>query len=132
MDEVYQFLKDARTFYIATCDADQPRVRPFGFVMKYKGRLYFCTGWSKPFAQQMKRNPRFEICACNENAQWLRLSGTGIFEDDLAAKQQAFAEAPGVAALYQSPENPNFALFYLSQGIAQFCSFTAPTRTIAL
>lgn len=130
MDEVFAFLKDAGTFFIATNDGGQPRVRPFGFVMKYQNRLYFCSGTMKPFYEQMNADPRFEISACNAKGEWLRLSGKGRFVDDLEAKKQAFAEAPGVAALYQDPASPNFALFCIEDAAAQFCSFTSSPRTV--
>ena len=47
MEEVYEFLKKAGTYFIATCEGNQPRVRPFGTVNLYKGRLYIQTGKSK-------------------------------------------------------------------------------------
>ena len=40
MEEVFEFLKNCGTFYIATEEGDQPRVRPFGVVNIYKGKLY--------------------------------------------------------------------------------------------
>ena len=30
MNEVYDFLKACETYYLATMEGDQPRVRPFG------------------------------------------------------------------------------------------------------
>ena len=32
MQEVYEFLKACGTYYLATLDGSQPRVRPFGTV----------------------------------------------------------------------------------------------------
>ena len=32
MEKVYEFLKNAGVYYIATVDGDQPHVRPFGTV----------------------------------------------------------------------------------------------------
>ena len=39
MNNVLEFLRDCKTFYLATCEGDQPRVRPFGAVMIYDGKL---------------------------------------------------------------------------------------------
>ena len=39
MQDVYQFLKDAGVYYIATVDGDQPRVRPFGTIHIFEGKL---------------------------------------------------------------------------------------------
>ncbi len=128
MDEVLQFLEKNRTFYFATVEAGQPRVRPFGFVMKYEGRLYFCTGSKKPVYQQLTANPKFELCADAGKDGWLRLSGDAVFVDDLKAKEQAFAIAPGVAGIYRNPASPDFALFYVKNAKASFCSFGRPAR----
>ncbi len=40
MKKVYDFLKEASTYYIATVDGDQPRVRPFGTVNIFEDKLY--------------------------------------------------------------------------------------------
>ena len=32
---VYQFLDEAQTYYLATMEGNQPRVRPFGTVLLY-------------------------------------------------------------------------------------------------
>ena len=31
MERVYNFLQEAETYYLATVDGDQPRVRPFDY-----------------------------------------------------------------------------------------------------
>ena len=35
MEEVLQFLKDSKVYYIATMDGNQPRVRPFSGILGY-------------------------------------------------------------------------------------------------
>ena len=52
MLEVYEFLKSAGTYYLATMDGDQPRVRPFGTIDLFEDRLYIQTGKRKPVADQ--------------------------------------------------------------------------------
>ena len=58
MEEVYEYLKKCGTFYLATAEGDQPRVRPFGAVDLFEGRLYLQTGNIKPVFAQMKANPK--------------------------------------------------------------------------
>ena len=43
VERVYEFLEEAKTYYLATVEGDQPRVRPFGAVLLYDGRLYLQT-----------------------------------------------------------------------------------------
>ena len=40
MKRVAKFLKDAETYYLATVEGDQPRVRPFGTAHIFEGKLY--------------------------------------------------------------------------------------------
>lgn len=44
MNEVYQFLKECETYYLATIDGNKPRVRPFGTIDMFEGKLYIQTG----------------------------------------------------------------------------------------
>ena len=54
MKEVYEFLKKANVYYLATVEGSQPRVRPFGTIDMFEDKLYIQTGKIKPVAQQMK------------------------------------------------------------------------------
>lgn len=114
MEELLKMLTDASTFYVATLDGDKPKVRPFGFVMKFEGKLYFCTGNHKNVYKQLKANPAVEICAMISQNEWVRIHGKAIFDESVEAKKQAFSIAPSLAAIYGSPESPNFELFYLT------------------
>ena len=74
MEELYEFLKQAQTYYLATVEGDQPRVRPFGTVDLFEGRLYIQTGKSKPVSKQIQANPKVELCAF-QGGTWLRIAG---------------------------------------------------------
>ena len=39
IEKVCAFLEECGTYYLATVDGDQPRVRPFGTVLVYEGKL---------------------------------------------------------------------------------------------
>ena len=60
--KIHQFLKDVGTYYLATVDGDQPRVRPFGTAHIFEGRLYIHTGKVKDVAKQLEKNGKAEIC----------------------------------------------------------------------
>ena len=57
MKEVYDFLKKAQTYYLATVEGDRPRVRPFGTVDIFEDRPYIQTGKSKSVSRQPQANP---------------------------------------------------------------------------
>ena len=80
MKRVEEFLKEAGTYYLATVDGDQPRVRPFGTVNVFEDKLYIQTGKVKDVSKQLHANPKAEICAF-KNGEWLRVAGT-LVEDD--------------------------------------------------
>lgn len=43
MSQVVDFLNEAKTFYFATVEGDQPRVRPFNAAMERNGKVYLGT-----------------------------------------------------------------------------------------
>lgn len=63
MEEVEKFLKEAETYYLATVEGDQPRVRPFGTAHIFEGKLYIQTGKKKDVSKQLHANPKAELCA---------------------------------------------------------------------
>lgn len=52
MEEIVKFLKEAETYYLATVEGDQPRVRPFGTAHIFEGKLYIQTGKKKDISDQ--------------------------------------------------------------------------------
>ena len=75
MKEVYEFLKNCGTFYLATEENGQPHVRPFGAVCEFEGKLYIVTNNQKKVYQQMLKNGKVEICGMNQG-KWIRVEGT--------------------------------------------------------
>ena len=128
IEKVCQFLEEAGTYYLATVEGDQPRVRPFGTVMVYEGKLYIQTGKVKPVSRQLSANPKAEICAFKDG-QWLRVSGELIEDDRLEAKTAMLEKYPSLRAMY-SPEDANTQVLYFRGGKAVFSSFTAAPETV--
>ncbi len=128
MQRVVDFLKKAETYYLATVDGDQPRVRPFGTVNVFEGKLYIQTGKSKDVSKQIHANPKVEICAFKDG-EWLRVAGT-LVEDDRREARVAMLEAyPSLQAMY-SPDDGNTEVLYLKDATATFSSFTAAPETV--
>ena len=123
MQRVYDFLKKCETYYLATLEGDQPRVRPFGTVDLFEGRLYIQTGKVKPVSQQIHQNPKVELVAF-DGEKWLRLSGTLVEDPRVEAKAHMLAAYPSLQAMY-SPEDGNTEVFYFENATAIFSSFTA-------
>ena len=128
MKEVYDFLKSARIYYLATAEGDQPRVRPFGTVDIFEGRLYIQTGKSKSVSKQLQANPKAEICAF-DGGRWLRVSGTLVRDDRVEAKAHMLDNYPELKAMY-SADDDNTEVLYFKDAAATFSSFTEAPRTV--
>jgi len=128
MQEVYEFLKNAGTYYLATVEGDQPRVRPFGTVDIFEGKLYIQTGKIKPVSHQLQANPKAEICAFSEG-KWLRVSGTLVRDDRVEAKAHMLDQYPHLKAMY-SAEDANTEVLYFTNATATFASFGGEPKTI--
>lgn len=128
MQEVHDFLKKCGTYYIATVDGDQPRVRPFGTVNIFENKLYIQTGKSKDVSKQMKKNPRIEICGFNAG-QWIRVQAVAVEDDRVEAKQSMLECYPNLKTRYSATDN-NCQVLYLKNATAIIASFTNPPKVI--
>lgn len=122
MDKVLKFLKDAETYYLATVEGDQPRVRPFGTAHIFEGKLYIQTGKVKDVSKQLHQNPKAEICAF-KNGEWLRVSGKLIEDDRNEARQSMLDAYPNLQKMYKADDG-NTEVFYFEEATAIFSSFT--------
>ena len=128
MEEVYEFLKNAGTYYLATLEGDQARVRPFGTVNVYDGKLYIQTGKKKDVAKQLESKPKAEICAMY-NGSWIRVRGTLVEDDSLEAQQAMLDSYPNLQANYRAGDG-NTLVLYFKDAVATISSFTAAPKTI--
>ena len=130
VQEVRDYLHDCGIFYIATVDGDQPRVRPFGVAEVYNGKLYIQTGKKKNVFKQMMANPKFEITAVKPSGtEWIRISGKLVNDDSREAKVYVLDKNPDLKGMYSADDN-NTAVLYITDGVAEFCSFSAPTKEV--
>ena len=128
MNEVYEFLKKCGTYFLATMDGDQPRVRPFGTGDLFDGRIYIQTGKKKDVSKQLQNNPRVELCAF-DGKDWLRVTAAVVRDENVEAKRHMLDAYPNLKAMY-SPEDDNTEVLYLKDAVAVFSSFTQPPREV--
>ena len=122
MERVVQFLKEAETYYLATVEGEQPRVRPFGTAHIFEGKLYIQTGKVKDVSKQIHANPKVEICAF-KNGEWLRVAGELVEDDRREARQSMLDAYPSLQNMY-SADDGNTEVFYFKNATATFSSFT--------
>lgn len=128
MQEVYEFLKVCGTYYLATVEGDQPRVRPFGTVDIFEGKLYIQTGKVKVVSKEMEANPKVEICAFN-GEKWIRVSGEVVMDDRVEAKKHMLDNYPNLKTLYRADDD-NTEVLYLKNATATISSFTEEPKVI--
>ena len=128
MQKVYDFIKNANTYYLATMDGDQPRVRPFGTINIFDGKLYIQTGKSKDISKQLMANPKAEICAFN-GEEWIRVAGELVEDDRVEAKKDMLDNYPSLRAMYDENDG-NTQVFYFKNATATISSFTHAPEVI--
>ena len=104
IEKVYQFLDEAKTYYLATVEGDQPRCRPFGTALLYDGKLYIQTGKVKAVSKQIAVNPKVEICAFN-GGKWLRVAGELVNDDSRDVKVAMLEKMPMLKKMYSADDD---------------------------
>ena len=128
MERVYEFLKEAGTYYLATVEGDQPRVRPFGTVCLFEGKLYIQTGRVKSVSKQLAANPKFEICAFKDGA-WLRVSGELVEDDRFEARKAMLDAYPELRGMYNENDG-NTQVLCMKDATAVFSAFGKAPETV--
>lgn len=128
IEKVCQFLDEVHTYYLATVEGDQPRVRPFGTALLYDGKLYIQTGKMKPVSKQIAANPKAELCAF-QGGKWLRLAGELVNDDSHEVKVAMLEKMPSLKGAY-SADDDNMQMLYFQNATATLSSFTEAPETI--
>ena len=128
MNEVYEFLKEAGTYYLATIDNDKPKVRPFGTINIFENKLYIQTGKSKDVYKQIEKNNDVEICAFDKG-KWIRVEGKLIADDRVEAKKSMLDNYPELRGMYNENDD-NTIVLYFESGKATISSFTEVPKVI--
>ena len=121
-----QFLKKAGTYYLATVEGDQPRVRPFGTAEIFEGKLYIQTGKAKNVYKQLLANPKAEICAFVDG-EWIRIACELIPDERVEAKKDMLDKNPDLRGMYNETDD-NTIVLYMRNAHATVSSFTHPAE----
>ena len=128
MQTVLDFLKKAEVYYLATIDGDQPRVRPFGTINLFEGRLYIQTGKNKEVVKQLNVNPKVEICAFIGET-WIRVAATLVEDNRTEAQESLLAAYPQLQGMYAVNDGNN-VVYYLKDATATFCTYGSEPKKV--
>ena len=130
MKEIYEFLKECGTYFLATCEGDQPRVRAFGTINIFEDKLYIQTGKSKNVSKQIESNPKVEICGLlKDESKWIIVTGVLKRDDRVIAKKSMLDSYPNLRGMYDENDD-NTEVLYFEKGTATISSFTEEPKTI--
>lgn len=118
MSKIGDFLHETGTFYLATCDGDQPKLRPLGLYLDLDNKIIFGIGDFKNVYKQLLKNPKVEISACKHNGHWLRYTGRAVFETDDKYSKAALDKMPGLKKIYNSETGHKLMMFHLEDATA--------------
>lgn len=130
LKKVLEFLDSAQTYYLATMDNDQPRVRPFGTALVYNDKLYIQTGKIKQVSKQLAKNPKAEICAFKDG-KWVRISGELVEDDTREVKTMMLEKMPVLRGMYNEGDG-NMQMLYFKKATVTFSSFTEAPETFEI
>ncbi len=128
IEKVYNFLDEVKTYYLATVDNGQPRVRPFGTILLWEGKLYIQTGKVKDVFKQIMAEPRVEISATMGD-KWIRVEGELVADNKREIKAAMLEKMPELKAMY-SADSDNTQVLYFKNAKATFYSFTSEPEVI--
>ena len=119
MESVLRYLQENKIFYVATTEDGAPRVRPFGAVMAFEDHLYICMNNQKKVYEQLKKDPRVEICSFNGGTGWMRVSGVVNFDDREDAREAMLETMPDLRGMYRKDDGL-FVVAWISEAVATF------------
>ena len=123
--KVVEELRKTGVFYVATVDAGgQPRVRPFGAVAEFEGKVYICTNNTKKCYAQMIANPKTEICGTQPDGTWLRITGKLVRDDRDEARTAMLEDNESLKSMYHIGDGI-FEVLFLEDATCTKYSFTA-------
>ena len=141
--QIFDFLNSNLTFYLATVDGGEPRVRAMMLYKADESGIVFHTGPFKEVYQQIQKNPNVQLCFYNpeQNLQ-IRVRGKLEMTNNRAIKEEIanhptrmFMQSWKANCKTEDDFYDMFSVFRLKNGIANVWTFESnfkPKEDIAL
>lgn len=121
LSDIVAFIDSNYTGFLATKGTcGNPRVRPVQSALVYNNKIYFATSVHKNLYKHIQNHSGIEYCTCSNNGGFLRLRGEARIVNHLDAKEAMMNRYPSIQEKYKSPDNPDFAIFYIENMSAQW------------
>ena len=127
IEKVYEFLDAAHNYCLATVEGDQPRVRPYGAMLFFEGKIYIMAFGKTNATRQIAANPKAEICAFK--GQTLRIECT-LVEDNRPEVGRALVDKMPVLKSALGENGENGVMYYLKDAKADFFKMMDLAETV--
>ncbi len=134
IETILEYLTTIPAWFLATCEEDQPHVRPFSFAAQQEGKIWFCTATNKDVYHELTINPKFELSAWKPGSGWLILRGSAGLEDRVSDKirQDGYEHMLGLGEYYESAHDPLLTFFSVENPQAWICDIDGSWNSIDL
>lgn len=131
---VLDYLTSIPAWYLATCEGDQPHVRPFSFAALEGGRLWFCTATTKDVYRELQANPKFELTAWKPGSGWIILRGAADLDDRVGpeVRRAGYDHLTALGECYSGPDAPELTFFSMTDAQAWICDIDGSWEPLAL
>ncbi len=112
---VEDLLRGENSIFLATLEADQPRVRPVTLV-ENNGQLFVLTGTADAKVSQVRKNEKVEVVRLirfEEGGGYVRFSAVAKIIDDQKIRTRVAKATSFFNKYFQSADDPKFTLLHL-------------------
>ncbi|GAB2021485.1 pyridoxamine 5'-phosphate oxidase family protein [Pseudolactococcus yaeyamensis] len=113
MSQEAALLKEAGVYFVATVDGDQPKLRPFGVINEFEGKVYLATSNDKAVFAQFIANPKVQLSANLPN-KWFRIKGKLVQDARDEAKQSFLDHNERLKEIYSGEPFKHLEVLYLT------------------
>ncbi|MBQ0104443.1 MAG: pyridoxamine 5'-phosphate oxidase family protein [Armatimonadetes bacterium] len=117
MSVIGDYLKECGVFFLATCDGDQPKLRPLGAYIEADGKVMFGVGDFKNVYKQLVKNPKAEIVACKKDGHWMRYTGRAVWDEDPKYGEMILDKIPSLRNIYNEETGNKMMVFHLENAV---------------
>ena len=117
MSVIGDYLKECGVFFLATCDGDQPKLRPLGAYIEADGKVMFGVGDFKNVYKQLVKNPKAEIVACKKDGHWMRYTGRAVWDEDPKYGEMILDKIPSLRNIYNEETDNKMMVFHLENAV---------------
>jgi len=108
--DAIDLIKDAGFGFLATAEANQPRVRPVAPYLTEDNKFLLALFSHRRSIKQMKENPLVEICFVDRKMAYCRIAGKATITNNDENKKIMWDNSPMLRQYFSGPEDPNFSL----------------------